>query len=93
MKYLLKLYITGETPNSIKAIGNLKKICEEELAGEYEMKVVDILKEPTLAREDKIIATPTAVKALPLPIRKVIGDLSQKEKILLGLDLVPTGEK
>lgn len=93
MKYLLKLYVTGETPNSVTALANIRKVCEEELPGEYELKVVDVLTEPALAEEDKIIATPTLVKSLPLPLRRVIGDLSQKEKILLGLDLVPADKK
>jgi circadian clock protein KaiB len=88
MKYLLKLYITGQTPNSIRAMENLKRICEEELKDQYEIKVIDVLKEPQLAEDDKIIATPTLIKALPAPIGKIIGNLSDKEKVLLGLDMV-----
>ena len=89
MKCLLKLYVTGETPNSINAIANLKRICKEELEEvDYEIKVIDILKEPQLAEDDRILATPTLIKDLPLPIRRVIGDLSNKEKVLLGLDLI-----
>lgn len=88
MSYILKLYITGQTPNSIRALENLKKICEEELDEEYEIRVIDILKEPQLAEDDKIIATPTLVKFLPPPMGKIIGDLSDREKCLLGLDLI-----
>ena len=87
--YQLKLYVTGETPHSLRAIENLKKICTEQgLHDEYEVRVIDILREPQLAEEDKIIATPTLVKQLPPPLRKVIGDLSEVDKVLLGLDLV-----
>ena len=89
MKYLLKLYVVSQTPNSVRALENLKRICEAELKGQYEIKVIDVLKEPQLAEEDKIIATPTLVKELPPPLRKVIGDLSNREKVLLGLNLVP----
>lgn len=88
MTYLLKLYITGQTPNSVQAMENLKRICEEELKDQYEIKVIDVLKEPQLAEDDKIIATPTLVKELPAPISKIIGNLSDKEKVLLGLDMV-----
>ena len=89
MKYILKLFITGQTPNSLRALENLKVICKRDLQeGQYELHVVDILKEPQLAEDDKIIATPTLVKKLPPPLRKIIGDLSDKEKVLLGLDLI-----
>lgn len=91
-KYILKLYVTGQTPNSARAITNLKKICAEELeGGQYDLQVIDILKEPQLAEDDKIIATPTLVKSLPPPLSKIIGDLSDIEKVLLGLDLVKKG--
>jgi circadian clock protein KaiB len=86
-KYILKLYITGETANSQKALGNLKKLLENELKGMYELKVIDVLKNPQLAEADKILATPTLSRVLPLPIRRIIGDLSEKDKVLLGLDL------
>jgi circadian clock protein KaiB len=87
--YELRLYVTGETPHSLRAIDNLKKLCTEYgLEDEYQVRIVDILKEPQLAEEDKIIATPTLVKALPPPMRKILGDLSATDKVLLGLDLV-----
>lgn len=86
-KFLLKLYITGHTPKSERAIANLRRICEEELGGEYELMVIDVLEQPQLAEDDKILATPTLIRALPPPMRRVIGDLSDSEKVLLGLDL------
>ena len=85
--YILKLYITGRTPRSERAITNLKEICTDELSGQYELRVIDVLESPQLAEEDRILATPTLIKALPPPIRRIIGDLSDKEKVLLGLDL------
>jgi circadian clock protein KaiB len=88
MAYTIKLYITGQTPTSRRALENLEAICQEHLVGEYEINVIDVLKEPQLAEDDKIIATPTVVKQLPTPLRKIIGDLSNSEKVLLGLDLV-----
>lgn len=87
MKYCLRLYVTGRTPNSQRAIGNLKEICDTELAGEFDIEVIDVLENPHLAEDDKIMATPTLVKELPEPVRKIIGDLSDHEKVLLGLDL------
>jgi len=88
MSVLLKLYITGSTPNSVKALANLKRICETELSHNFELEVIDVLKHPELAERDKIIAIPTLVKELPVPLRKIVGDLSDTEKVLLGLDLV-----
>ena len=85
--YLLKLYVTGRTPRSQRAIDNLRRICEDELSGHYEMQVIDVLERPHLAEDEKVLATPTVVKELPLPIRRIIGDLSDSEKVLLGLDL------
>jgi circadian clock protein KaiB len=85
--YLLKLYVTGQTPRSQRAIANLRHICEEELQGEYEMIVIDVLERPQLAEDEKILATPTVVKELPTPIRRIIGDLSDWDRVLLGLDL------
>ncbi len=87
MKYVIKLYVTGETPRSQQAIANLRRICEEELAGQYDLAVVDVLERPQLAEDEKILATPTVVKELPHPIRRIIGDLSDSERVLLGLDL------
>ena len=85
--YILKLYITGRTPRSERAISNLKSICKDELDGQYELRVIDVLESPQLAEEDRILATPTLIKSLPPPIRRIIGDLSDKDKVLLGLDL------
>lgn len=87
--YLLKLYVTGRTPRSEKAIANLRRICDEELHGQYEMQVIDVLEHPQLAEDEKILATPTLIKRLPPPLRRVIGDLSDTEKVLLGLDVWP----
>ena len=86
-KYILRLYITGSTSRSVLAITNLKKICEEYLEGRYELEVVDLYQKPSLAKGDQIIAAPTLIKKLPLPFRRIIGDMSNKEKVLLGLDL------
>ena len=86
-KCILKLYVTGQTPNSQKAIKNLKKVLAMELKGAYSLEVIDVLKNPQLAEEDKILATPTLTKVLPPPVRKIIGDLSSIDKVLLGLDL------
>jgi len=86
--YVLRLYVAGHTPKSIAALSNLKKICEEHLAGRYQLQVVDLLKDPQLARGDQILAIPTLVRSLPLPVRKIIGDLSNTERVLVGLDLL-----
>ena len=86
--YVLRLYVAGQTPKSMAAISNLKKICEEHLAGRYELQVIDLLKDPQLARGDQILAIPTLVKKLPEPVRKIIGDLSNTERVLVGLDLL-----
>ncbi len=88
-KVLLKLYVTGQTPKTERAIANLRRICEEDLGGQYEMAVIDVLERPQLAEDEKILATPTLVKMLPPPLRRVIGDLSDTEKVLLGLDMQP----
>jgi len=85
--HILRLYIAGQTPKSIEALANLKKICGEHLAGQYQLQVVDLLKNPQLARGDQILAIPTLVRKLPLPVRKIIGDLSNTERVLVGLDL------
>jgi circadian clock protein KaiB len=86
-EYLIKLYVTGQTPRSQRAIANLRQICEEELSGSYELVVIDVLERPQLAEDEKILATPTVVKELPQPIRRIIGDLSDSDRVLLGLDL------
>jgi circadian clock protein KaiB len=87
--YVLRLYVAGQTPNSMLALENLKKICEEYLEGRYQIQVVDLLKNPQLASGDQILAIPTLVRRLPEPIRKIIGNLSNTERVLIGLDLVP----
>jgi len=89
----LRLYVAGQTPNSLTAFGNLKKICEEHLAGKYRIEVIDLLENPTLARGDQILAVPTLVRKLPEPVKKIIGDLSNTERVLVGLDLRPIGER
>lgn len=88
MIYRLRLYITGKTAHSQRAIANLRRICESELEGRYQLDVIDVLEHPTLAENEKILATPTLVRKLPEPVRKIIGDLSDKQKVLLGLDLL-----
>ena len=89
-RYVLRLYITGSSPRATRAIVNIRKICEEHLHGRYELEVVDITQHPTLAAGEQIIAAPTLIKKLPLPLRRFIGDMSHTEKILLGLDLRET---
>jgi circadian clock protein KaiB len=86
-KRVLRLYVTGTTPASVRALANLKRICEEHLQGQYELEVIDIYEKPALARGEQIVATPTLVKKLPAPLRRLVGDLSDKERVLLGLDL------
>lgn len=86
-QYLLRLYVSGQTPKCMTAFVNLKKICEEHLAGQYQIEVIDLLENPTLARGDQILAIPTLVRKLPEPVRKIIGDLSNTERVLIGLDL------
>ena len=86
-KYILRLYITGTTSRSVLAITNLKKICEEYLEGRYELEVIDLYQMPSLAKDEQIIAAPTLIKKLPLPFRRIIGDMSNEEKVLMGLDL------
>ncbi|HSU96636.1 MAG TPA: circadian clock protein KaiB [Gemmatimonadaceae bacterium] len=88
-RYVLKLYVTGKTPNTERAINNLRRICAEELQGQYEMQIIDVLENPQMAEDDKILATPTLIKRLPPPLRRVIGDLSDKHKVLLGLEVLP----
>ena len=85
--YVLRLYVTGSTPHSLRAITNIRKICEEYLEGRYDLEVIDISQHPALAEGEQIIAAPTLIKELPLPLRRFIGDMSHTERILLGLDL------
>ena len=85
----LKLYVAGKTPKSVTALKNLEKYCEEYLQGKYRIEVIDLLKTPQLAEGDQIFAVPTLVRKVPVPIRKIIGDLSNEEKVLVGLNIVP----
>jgi circadian clock protein KaiB len=88
-KYTLTLYVTGTSPRTAIAIENLNRICAQELDGQYELEIVDVLENPQRAEDEKILATPTLIKQLPPPLRRVIGDLSDKEKVLLGLEVRP----
>jgi len=88
----LRLYVAGQTPKSIAAFANLKKLCEEHLKGQYTIEVIDLLENPKLAKGDQILAIPTLVRKLPEPIRKIIGDLSNTERVLVGLNLYPRKE-
>lgn len=88
----LKLYVAGKTPKSLTALKNLKKICEEHLEGKYRIEIIDLLKKPQLAEGDQIFAVPTLVRKVPVPMRKIIGDLSDQEKVLVGLNIVPVKE-
>jgi circadian clock protein KaiB len=87
--WTLRLYVAGQTPKSITAFANLERLCEEHLAGRYRIEVVDLLAHPELARGDQVLAIPTLVRQLPAPVRKIIGDLSNTQRVLVGLDLVP----
>ena len=91
VEYDLRLYVAGQTPRSVQAFANLTKICEEYLAGRYRIDVIDLLEHPQLAKGDQILAIPTLVRTLPEPIRKIIGDLSNKERVLVGLDVRSAG--
>ncbi|MEI7869812.1 MAG: circadian clock KaiB family protein [Candidatus Methylumidiphilus sp.] len=88
-KWLLRLYVAGQTPRAITAFANLKKICEDYLDGGYQIEVIDLLVNPTLAKDDQILALPTLVRKLPEPVKKIIGDLSNTERVLVGLDIRP----
>ena len=87
--YVLRLYVTGMSPKSTRAIANVRKLCEKYLEGGYELEVIDIYQQPKLAKGEQIIATPTLIKKLPLPLRKLIGDMSDTERFLVGIDLIP----
>ena len=86
-EWILKLYVAGQTPNSLAAFANLKQICEDHLQGRYRIEVIDLMKNPQLARGDQIIAVPTLIRKLPTPVKKIIGNLSNTERVLVGLDL------
>ena len=88
-KYLLRQFVTGASSRSGTAIANLRRICEQELEGQYELEIIDVQQFPELAEDEKILATPTLIKSLPLPLRRVIGDMSDTEKVLLGLEVQP----
>ena len=86
-RYILRLYVAGTSPKSVRAIANVKKICEENLQGHYELQVIDLYQQPQLAQGEQILAAPTLIKKLPLPLRRIIGDMSSAERVLVGLDL------
>ena len=88
-RYVLRLYVSGMTPKSINAIENVRKLCEQYLLGRYELDIVDIYQQPDVAKAEQLIAAPTLIKKLPLPLRRFIGDMSNKDKILVGLDIIP----
>ena len=88
-KYILRLYVTGMTTRAARTIENLRTFCEKHLAGRYELQVVDIYQQPELARTEQIVAVPTLIKKLPLPLRRLIGDMSDEERVLVGLDILP----
>jgi circadian clock protein KaiB len=92
-KYILRLFVAGNSPRSKAAVENIHQVCEERLKGHYQLEVIDIYQQPELARKQQIIAAPTLIKSLPLPLRKMIGDLSKEERVLVGLDLVPLDGK
>jgi|SRR5688572_25130820 circadian clock protein KaiB len=87
--YELRLYVAGQTPKAVRAFSNLRKICEEHLSGRYTIEIIDLIENPSLGRGDQILALPTLVRRLPTPIKKIIGDLSNTERVLVGLDLRP----
>ena len=90
-RYLLKLYVAGQSPRSVSAITNINRICEEHLQGRYELEVIDLYQQPQLAQGEQIIAVPTLIKKLPLPLRRIIGDMSDTERVLVGLNLQKRG--
>ena len=92
-KFVLRLYVTGRSHLSERAIANLRRICADDLKGRYRMEIVDVLEQPTAAEQHRILATPVVVKDLPPPLRRVVGDLSDRERVILGLDLEPSGAR
>lgn len=91
--YVLRLYVTGMSPRAQEAIRNIKRICEEELQGRYDLKVIDVCQQPELAKQEQILAAPTLIRTLPLPLRKLVGDMSNKEKVVVGLEIAPAKKK
>ena len=87
--WALRLYVAGQSPKSLRALSNLKDLCEQHLAGHYEIEIIDLMEQPSLARSDDILAIPTLVRRLPAPLRKIIGDLSNTERVLVGLSILP----
>jgi circadian clock protein KaiB len=85
--YILKLYVAGQSPKSVTAFKNLQRICEEHLQGKYQIEIIDLIENPRLSKDDQILAIPTLIRQLPAPVKKIIGDLSNEEKVLVGLDL------
>jgi len=90
-KWNLRLYVAGQTPKSVMALANLKRICDEHMQGKYSVEVIDLMENPQLARRDQIVAIPTLVRELPSPLKRIIGDLSNTERVLVGLDVVSRG--
>lgn len=88
-KWNLRLYVAGQTPKSLTALANLKRICDEHMNGQYDIEVIDLMENPQLAQRDQIVAIPTLVRELPSPLKRIIGDLSNTERVLVGLDVVP----
>jgi circadian clock protein KaiB len=92
-RYLLRLFVTGTTPRSARAIQNIRAICDEQLQGRYDLEVIDIYQHPEQAKPGEVVVTPTLVKSLPLPVRRLIGDLSDQQRVLVGLDIIPRKSK
>lgn len=90
-KYVLRLYVAGESPRSMTAIARMRKICNEELKGAYKLEIIDVFERPQMAEDERIVATPTLIKELPPPLRRIVGDLTDEKQILIGLDLQPPG--
>jgi circadian clock protein KaiB len=90
-KWNLRLYVAGQTPKSIVALANLKRICDEHMNGQYTIEIIDLMENPQLAQKDQIVAIPTLVRELPSPLKRIIGDLSNTDRVLVGLDVVPQG--
>jgi circadian clock protein KaiB len=88
-RYILRLYVTGQTPRSMKSVENLRALCDKYLPGQFDLNIVDVYQQPAMAREGQIIAAPTLIKSMPLPLRRLVGDFSDKERVILGLDLRP----